>query len=139
MMTTDLVNRVLPAVLREQCAFDCDFGGDTEKDVFHFISWSKEAKQHKTLFMAQKEAGQFIHSAITLSAGSLTQTGGGRALAACCLGHLLGLLSCDDLDVGGRAHVGVDASVGAVGAAAGGAGSVDLKRGWPSALHGMEQ
>ncbi len=41
---------------------------------------------------------------------------------------MLGLLSGDDLDVGGRAHVGVDAAVGAVGAAAGGAGSVDLGR-----------
>ncbi len=41
---------------------------------------------------------------------------------------MLGLLSCDDLDVGGRAHVGVDAAVGAVGAAAGGAGGVDLGR-----------
>ena len=42
-MMTDLAHRVLPAVLGEQCAFDFDFGGDTEKgtekDVFNFISW----------------------------------------------------------------------------------------------------
>ena len=81
----------------------------------------------QALFIALKEHNPIHTQHVTLSGGAFAQTGGRRALAALCLGHLLGLLSGDDLDVGGRAHVGVDAAVGTVGAAASGTGSVDLK------------